>query len=68
MNMKGKFENLECSVCNSENELQNHIMECSEISKHKKMKEKSVEYENILGENVKKTVGNCEMLHRKYEN
>ena len=27
MNMKGKFENLECLVCNSENESQNHIME-----------------------------------------
>merc|ERR1711954_609057 len=54
MNMKGKFENLECSVCNSENESQIHIMECSEISKHKEIKEKIVEYENILGENVKK--------------
>ena len=29
-------------------------MECSEILKHREMKEKSVEYENILGENVKK--------------
>ena len=54
MKMKGKCENLECSVCNSENESQNHIMECSEILKHKEMKEKTVEYENILEENVKK--------------
>ena len=54
MNMKGKFENLECSVCNSENESQIHIMECSEISKHKEIKGKMVEHENISGENVKK--------------
>ena len=29
-------------------------MECSEISKHKEINEKMLEYENILGENVKK--------------
>ena len=29
-------------------------MECREIWKHKEIKEKVVEYENILGENVNK--------------
>ena len=48
------FENLKCSVCKIENESQKHIIECNEIRKLRGNSFKSVEYENLFGENVKK--------------
>ena len=54
INLKGNFENLLCSVCNNENESQQHIIECKEISKHKKNVTKRLDYEKLFGENVRK--------------
>ena len=54
MNFKRNFENLKCSLCKIENESQKHIIECNEIRKLRGNSFKSVEYENLFGENVKK--------------
>ena len=45
-----------CSVCNIENESQEHIIECNEISKHKKNVTERLEYEKLFGENVRKQI------------
>ena len=67
MNYKGNYENLDCSVCNKENESQKHIIECSEILKHRKDMTKVIEYEKLFGENVRiqKEIVNCFMENMK---
>ena len=67
MNYKGNYENLDCSVCNQENESQKHIIQCSEIKKHKNDMTKIIEYEKLFGENVRiqKEIFNCFMENMK---
>ena len=49
MNMKGKFDEFECSVCFIEEETQEHVYQCEEIWKLKKQSNKNIpNYEEIL--------------------
>ena len=49
MNMKGKFDKFECSVCFIEEETQEHVYQCEEIWKLKKQSNKNIpNYEEIL--------------------
>ena len=49
MNMKGNFENLECSVCFLEDETQVHVYQCKKIWKIKKQSDSNIpKYEEIL--------------------
>ena len=52
MNFKGKYENLECDICQNEYETQIHLIECNEINKGKKEYEKPPDYEEMLKTNV----------------
>ena len=50
-NFKGKFENIECELCNeNEQEDQKHIMHCKKLNKFEN--EKKFEYDEILKSNV----------------
>ena len=52
-NFKGKFENLNCELCNEENESQLHIINCKEINKLHEDDDEMPKYEEILNVNVK---------------
>ena len=56
LNFRGKYENLECRVCKSNEESQKHVYECNEIMKIRKIKNQKIEYEMIFKENVRKQV------------
>ena len=43
VNLKGKYDNLECGACHLEEETQYHILECKEINKYRNNEE--VRYE-----------------------
>ena len=49
MNMKGNFENFECSVFLLEDETQDHVYQCKQIRKMKKQSDSKIpKYEEIL--------------------
>ena len=52
MNFKGKYENLDCDICNEENETQIHLIECKEINKNEREYEKPPEYEELFKTNI----------------
>ena len=52
-NFRGKYENLECRSCKSEEESQKHVYEYWKIKENNENKRKMIEYENIFGENSK---------------
>ena len=52
-NFRGKYENLECRSCKSEEESQKHVYECWNIKENNENERKMIEYENIFGENSK---------------
>ena len=59
MNFKQKYinKNLRCSLCNIQNEDQQHLLSCNVIQKHLKSKNittNKVKYEDIFSEDVKK--------------
>ena len=56
LNFRGKFENLECRVCEKSDESQKHAYECAEILKIRKLKKQKIEYENIFEENKRKQI------------
>ena len=43
VNLKGKYDNLECGACHLEEETQYHTLECKEINKYRNNEE--VRYE-----------------------
>ena len=53
-NFKGKYDNLECNICEKEEEQsQKHIIECMELNKNKSEEfEKMPRYEEIYKNNV----------------
>ena len=54
-NFKGKFENIECELCNEhEEENQKHILHCKKLNKTEN--EKTMEYSEILKSDVKKQI------------
>ena len=52
INYRGKYENLECDLCNEEEESQEHILKCKEIMKESK-DIKVPEYAKLLDGSVK---------------
>ena len=46
MNLKGMYDNLECTACGQEEETQEHIINCSKLNENKL--EKNVNYEKIF--------------------
>ena len=60
MNRKGMYENLECQVCNEENESQNHILECKILNKNEK---NNIDYTKIKNGNIIQMV----QIARKYK-
>ena len=67
INHKENYENLDCSICKKEKESQEHFIECSEIRKHCKNMTEIIEYEKLIGENVRiqKEIVNCFMKNMK---
>ena len=56
LNFRGKFENLECRVCQNNEESQKHAYECDDILKLRRIKNQKTEYENIFGQNKRKQI------------
>ena len=52
INLRGKYETLECTVCKDEEESQKHIMECREIVKLRNNYKKSPEYNKLFDGNI----------------
>ena len=50
VNLKGKYDELECGACGSEEETQQHIIKCEELNKNKDSAE--VEYSKLLNGTV----------------
>ena len=50
VNLKGKYDNLECRACGQEEENQEHIIKCKELSKNKNMEE--INYEHLFNGTV----------------
>ena len=50
VNLRGKYDNLECGACGLEEETQQHILYCTELNKDKTDQE--LKYEKILNGNV----------------
>ena len=50
VNLRGKYDNLECGACGLEEETQQHILYCTELNKDKPDQE--LKYEKILNGNV----------------
>ena len=46
VNLKGKYDNLECEACGLEQETQQHIIECKELNRNKE--EQNIRYENLF--------------------
>ena len=59
-NFKGKYQSFECMVCKiedeTEDETQQHIIQCKEINKIRKDRIKPPEYEGLYENNVEKQV------------
>jgi hypothetical protein len=53
INFRGKYESFECGLCNKEDESQKHMIECTEILKHKKTNIKPPDYDDLFKGNVK---------------
>ena len=47
-NFRGKYESFECDLCNKEDESKKHMIECTEILKHKKTNIKPPDYDDQL--------------------
>ena len=52
-NYRGKYESFECDLCNKEDESQKHIIECTEIWKHKETNIKPPDYDDLFKGNSK---------------
>ena len=50
MNLKGMYDNLECTACGLEEETQEHIINCTKLNENKL--EKNVNYEKIFNGTV----------------
>ena len=46
VNLKGKYDTLECDACGKDEETQQHILVCEELNKDKEIQE--VKYENLF--------------------
>ena len=46
VNLKGKYDNLECRACGQQEENQEHILKCEELNKNKKTDE--INYEHLF--------------------
>ena len=51
-NYRGKYDNIECDLCNEEEESQEHILKCKEIMKNEN-KVEVPEYDKLLDGSVK---------------
>ena len=50
VNLKGKYDTLECDACGMEEETQQHILVCEELNKEKDVQE--FKYENLFNGTV----------------
>ena len=54
MNKKGLFQSFECELCHKEDETQEHVFKCEEITKHiENIESKVPEYKDILSGDTK---------------
>ena len=51
INLRGKYDEMECEACGLEEESQQHIIECTELNKSKKEQEE-LKYEKLLNGEV----------------
>ena len=63
VNLKGKYDNLECTACGLEEESQEHILKCTELNRNKEIEE--VNYERIFNGTVAEKL---KIAHRFKEN
>ena len=54
VNLKEKYDNLECRVCHKEEENQEHILICGEINKNRKIE--NIKYEKLFNGTVHEKV------------
>ena len=54
VNLKGKYDNLECGACHNEEETQEHILVCAEINRNRKLEE--INYEKLFNGTVQEKV------------
>ena len=54
VNLKGKYDTLECDACGKEEETQEHILVCEELNKDKDNQE--FKYENLFNGTVTEQV------------
>ena len=54
VNLKGKYDNLECGACHNEEETQEHILVCAEINKNRKLED--IKYEKLFNGTVNEKV------------
>ena len=52
INLRGKYDNLECGACGFEEETQQHIMKCKVLNKNKE--EEDIDYEKLYNGTVTK--------------
>jgi hypothetical protein len=54
VNLKGKYDNLECGACHNEEETQEHILVCAEINKNRKLED--IKYAKLFNGTVNEKV------------
>ena len=65
VNLKGKYDTLECGACQLEEENQEHILECSELNKNRN-KEK-VRYEKIFNGTVEEKLEIAKLFEENFK-
>ena len=64
VNMKGKYDNVECRACKKENESQKHVFECNAISV--KLHEKET-YEELLDGSLRQKIKLSEIMKKRID-
>jgi hypothetical protein len=65
VNLKGKYDNLECSACGMEEESQEHIIKCEKLNKN--IETEDVDYENIFNGTVAEKLKIAKRFKENYD-
>ena len=65
VNLKGKYDTLECSACGSDEENQQHVILCKELNENKSMND--VKYENIFNGTVEEKLKIAKVFKQNFD-
>ena len=65
VNLKGKYDTLECSACGIEEENQQHVICCKEINEKRSME--NIKYENIFNGTVEEKLKIAKVFKENFD-